>query len=460
MKSKDTFGSKIALVAATVGSAVGLGNVWRFPAETQANGGAAFLLVYVACVFLLGVPVMLGEFALGRGIKEDAVGVYRRLAGKTPWWLAGTLPIIASYMILSFYIVVAGWTLEYFFFSVTGDLYQSSSEVIAHPWSEACDVQFKIKMTEYIQSDFKPIIFTFIAIILNLLILVNGVKKGIGKISNILMPILFVLLLLFCCVSLSLPKAAEGLKFFMNPDFSKITPMVCVNALGQAFFSLSLGMGVLITYASYFPKDTKLVTTAITVSSLDLLVALMMGIIIFPAVTSFGLMGNGLEGATLVFVTLPQVFSQMHFSEFWSALFFLLLFVAALTSTISIAEVTIKFFEDRFKVSRIKSCLLVILPLFFLSSVCSLSQGTLSHIKIFGYSIFDALDACSSNILLPVGAIIMSIFIGWYVDKKVLKDEMTNHGEINSIMYPIVAFILKWIAPVLITIVLLSPLLK
>ena len=460
MKSKDTFGSKIALVAATVGSAVGLGNVWRFPAETQANGGAAFLLVYIACVFLLGVPVMVGEFALGRGIKEDAVGVYRRLAGKTPWWLAGTLPIIASYMILSFYIVVAGWTLEYFFFSVTGDLFQSSSETIAYSWGEACDVQFKEKMTEYIQSDFKPIIFTFIAIILNLLILVNGVKKGIGKISNILMPILFIILLLFCCVSLSLPKATEGLKFFMNPDFSKITPMVCVNALGQAFFSLSLGMGVLTTYASYFPKDTKLVTTAITVSSLDLLVALMMGVIIFPAVTSFGLMGNELEGATLVFVTLPQVFSQMHFSEFWSALFFLLLFVAALTSTLSIAEVTIKFFEDRFKVSRIKSCILVILPLFILSSVCSLSQGTLSHIKIFGYSIFDALDACSSNIMLPVGAIIMSIFIGWYVDKKVLKDEMTNHGEINSIMYPIVAFILKWIAPVLITIVLLSPLLK
>lgn len=460
MKSKDTFGSKIALVAATVGSAVGLGNVWRFPAETQANGGAAFLLVYIACVFLLGVPVMVGEFALGRGIKEDAVGVYRRLAGKTPWWLAGTLPIIASYMILSFYIVVAGWTLEYFFFSVTGDLFQSSSETIAYSWGEACDVQFKEKMTEYIQSDFKPIIFTFIAIILNLLILVNGVKKGIGKISNILMPILFIILLLFCCVSLSLPKATEGLKFFMNPDFSKITPMVCVNALGQAFFSLSLGMGVLITYASYFPKDTKLVTTAITVSSLDLLVALMMGVIIFPAVTSFGLIGNELEGATLVFVTLPQVFSQMHFSEFWSALFFLLLFVAALTSTISIAEVTIKFFEDRFKVSRIKSCILVILPLFILSSVCSLSQGSLSHIKIFGYSIFDALDACSSNIMLPVGAIIMSIFIGWYVDKKVLKDEMTNHGEINSIMYPIVAFILKWIAPVLITIVLLSPILK
>lgn len=460
MKTKETFGSKVALVAATVGSAVGLGNVWRFPAETQANGGAAFLLIYVCCVFLLGVPVMLGEFALGRGIKEDAVGVYRRLAGKTPWWLAGTLPIIASYMILSFYIVVAGWTLEYFYYSVTGDLYSQPSAMSALEWGNACDLQFKAKMTEYIQTDIKPLIFTFIVIIVNLFILIKGVKKGIGKISNILMPVLFILLLLFCCVSLSLPKSMEGLKFFLSPDFSKITPMVFVNALGQAFFSLSLGMGVLITYASYFPKDTKLVTTAITVSSLDLLVAVMMGVIIFPAVTSFGLMGEKLEGATLVFVTLPEVFAQMEFSCFWSALFFLLLFVAAITSTISIGEVTIKFFEDRFKVSRLVSCLLVILPLFIFSTICSLSQGSLSDIKIMGMTIFDALDACATNVLLPVGAIIMSIFIGWYVDKKVLKDELTNHGEFKSVFYPVVAFILKWIAPILISLVLITPLFK
>ncbi len=461
MKTKETFGSKLALVAATVGSAVGLGNVWRFPAETQANGGAAFLLIYVLCVFLLGVPVMLGEFALGRGIREDAVGVYRKLAGNTPWWLAGALPIAASYIILSFYIVVTGWTIEYFFYSVTGDLYSgcdAATNVMS--WGDACDIQFKEKMTEYIRTDIKPIVFTYIAIILNLFILIKGVKKGIGKISNILLPVLFVLLLLFCCVSLSLPKAVEGLEFFLAPDFSKITPMVIVNALGQAFFSLSLGMGVLITYSSYFPKETKLVSTAVTVSFLDLLVALLMGVIIFPAVTSFGLTDGELEGATLVFVTLPEVFSQMRFSEFWSALFFLLLFVAAITSTISIAEVTIKFFEDRFKMSRVKSCMLVMLPLFVFSAISSLSLGSLSGIKIFGMTIFDALDACATNIMLPVGAIVMSVFLGWYVDKSVLKNELTNNGEIRSRMYPLVAFVLKWIAPVLIALVLISPLFK
>ena len=236
--------------------------------------------------------------------------------------------------------------------------------------------------------------------------------------------------------------------------------MVIVNALGQAFFSLSLGMGVLITYSSYFPKETKLVSTAVTVSFLDLLVALLMGVIIFPAVTSFGLTDGELEGATLVFVTLPEVFSQMRFSEFWSALFFLLLFVAAITSTISIAEVTIKFFEDRFKMSRVKSCMLVMLPLFVFSAISSLSLGSLSGIKIFGMTIFDALDACATNIMLPVGAIVMSVFLGWYVDKSVLKNELTNNGEIRSRMYPLVAFVLKWIAPVLIALVLISPLFK
>ncbi len=460
METKETFGSKLALVAATVGSAVGLGNVWRFPAETQANGGAAFLLVYILCVFLLGIPVMLGEFSLGRGIREDAVGVYRRLSGNTPWRFAGVLPILASYIILSFYIVVAGWTLEYFFFSVTGDLYSPSNAVTAMPWSTACETQFKGKMIEYILTDIKPIVFTFIVILMNLFILIKGVKKGIGKISNILLPVLFVLLLLFCCVSLSLPGAMEGLQFFLAPDFSKITPMVIVNALGQAFFSLSLGMGVLITYSSYFPKDTKLTSTAVTVSTLDLLVAMLMGVIIFPAVTSFGLMDSDLEGTTLVFITLPEVFAQMEFSEFWSALFFLLLFIAALTSTISIAEVTIKFFEDRFKMNRKKACMLVLLPLFLFSAISSLSLGSLSGIKVFGMTIFDALDFCASNIMLPVGAIIMSLFIGWHLDKNVLKEELTNHGEIKSYIYPYVAFILKWIAPILIVLVLISPLLK
>ncbi|MDE6403641.1 MAG: sodium-dependent transporter, partial [Muribaculaceae bacterium] len=300
MKAK--FSSKIGLIAATVGSAVGLGNVWRFPAEVQENGGAAFLLVYVLCVIVLGIPVMLSEFSLGRAGGSDAVGTFKILSPKRPWWLTGVIGLVASYLILCFYMVVAGWTLEYTVQSVTGELYKPV---------EGMDLQgsFASHMQDYIEGSYSPLIFTYIMIALNLAILVGGVSKGIERISNLLMPLLFLLLLIFCCVSLSLPGASKGLSYFFNPDFSKITPKVIINALGQAFFSLSLGMGILITYAAYYPKGADLRKTAFTVSALDLLVAVLMGIIIFPAVLSFGLEGESLRGITLVFVTLPEVFN-------------------------------------------------------------------------------------------------------------------------------------------------------
>ncbi|MDE6028441.1 MAG: sodium-dependent transporter, partial [Muribaculaceae bacterium] len=274
---KATFSSKIGLIAATVGSAVGLGNVWRFPAETQTNGGAAFLFVYILCLLLLGVPVMLAEFSLGRGSKSDAVGAFIKLKPKTPWWLTGALAVLASYLILCFYMVVAGWTFEYLWQSITGNLYSTDLS------QAGMEASFHAKMESYICADIAPLINIYILIAVNIAVLLCGVQKGIERLSNILMPMLFLLLLIFCGVSLSLPGSSEGIKFFLTPDFSKITPGVIINALGQAFFSLSLGMGILITYSSYFPKDTRLVKTAVTVSLLDLLVAVMMGIIIFPA---------------------------------------------------------------------------------------------------------------------------------------------------------------------------------
>ena len=250
MSDKAQFSTKIGLIAATVGSAVGLGNVWRFPSETQANGGAAFLLIYIGCVLILGIPVMLAEFSLGRAGGSDAVGSLKRLSPGKKWWIAGALAILTSYLILCFYMVVAGWTFEYMWQSITGYLY----EPIAG--NSSYDAQFTTRMQEFITHDSDPLINTYIMIAMNLAILVFGVKKGIERLSNILMPMLFILLLIFCWVSLSLPKAGEGLEFFLNPDFSKITPSVVVRALGQAFFSLSLGMGILITYSSYYPKET------------------------------------------------------------------------------------------------------------------------------------------------------------------------------------------------------------
>lgn len=449
-QSKATFSSKLGLIAATVGSAVGLGNVWRFPAETQSNGGAAFLIIYVLCMLILGVPVMLAEFSLGRGTNSDAVGAFVKLKPKSPWWMAGGLAILASYLILCFYMVVAGWTFEYLWQSIAGNLYAVDSTNVG------MDATFHAKMENYICSDLPPLYNLYFLIVLNIAILLCGVQKGIERLSNVLMPLLFILLLIFCGVSLSLPGASTGLKFFLSPDFSKITPAVIVNALGQAFFSLSLGMGILITYSSYFPKDTRLTKTALTVSLLDLLVAIMMGIIIFPAVSSFGLDNAELRGTTLVFVTLPEIFAQMHFTQIWSTLFFLLLFVAALTSTISIAEVSVAWIQDRFGKSRRSATLIVMLPLFLLSSLCSLSFGSLNNVKILGFTIFDFLDNLATNIFLPIVSILVCIFVGWIVKKDFFKDEITNYGKLKATYYPLIRFVVRYIAPPLIILILVS----
>lgn len=449
MAKKAQFTSKIGMIAATVGSAVGLGNIWRFPAEVQANGGAAFLAVYIVCVLILGVPVMLSEFALGRAGHSDAVGVFKRLGAAKSWWTVGFLSILASYLILCFYMVVAGWTFEYLWQSITGGLFEPVA-------NETANSHFALKMEQFTADPVNPLINTYVMIIINLGILIAGVQKGIERLSNVMMPVLFVILLIFVGVSLSLPNASQGLEFFLKPDFDKITTDVVISALGQAFFSLSLGMGILITYSSYFPKNTKLTRTAITVSMLDLLVALMMGLIIFPAVTSFGLTGEGLRGTTLVFVTLPEVFQQMAASRIWAILFFLLLTIAALTSTISIAEVSVAFIHDRFKVKRRNACLLVHIPLFVLSALCSLSLGPLSHIKLAGFNIFDFLDNLATNIMLPAISILLCIYIGWFAPKTLLKNELTNHGTLRSRLFVPIMFIIRFVAPVLIALVLAS----
>lgn len=451
-KNNATFNSRLGVIAATVGSAVGLGNVWRFPAEVQSNGGAAFLLIYVVCVFLLGIPVMLCEFSLGRSGGSDAVGVFKKLSPGKPWWVTGLLGVVASYMILCFYLVVAGWTVEYLVQSLSGNLYDGVTE------ANASQV-FTGRMESFIGSDVAPLVYTYIMIALNLAILLLGVSKGIERISNILMPVLFILLVVFCCVSLSLPNAGEGLRYFFEPDFSKITPGVVVNALGQAFFSLSLGMGVLITYASYFPRDTKLTRTAFTVSVLDLLVAVMMGIIIFPAVVSFGLEGEGLRGTTLVFVTLPEVFMHIEGTPVWSALFFLTLSVAALTSTISIAEVSVRYFKDRYGMKRSTACMAVLGPTVVLSAACSLSLGSWSWLSVDGKPLFDLADMLSTNILLPVGALLTCIFAGWVAPRTLIKDQLTNDGTFRSRVAGLVMWSIRYVAPPAIIAILVTSIL-
>lgn len=450
------FKTKLGVIWATLGSAVGLGSIWRFPAEAQENGGGAFLLMYLACVLILGIPVMLAETSIGRAGRADSVGSFSNLAPKTKWWIAGALGVVSSYLIISFYMVVAGWTFQYLWDSITGALYSGTGGESL----QSMEHTFHARMENYICSDINPLISTYVMILINIGVLMLGVQKGIERASNILMPLLFVLLLIFCGYALTLPGSADGLAFFFKPDFSKLDWNVAANALGQTFFSLSLGTGILITYASYYPKSTNLVSTSVTVSLLTTFVAVMMGMIIFPTVFSFNLNLDSLRGTTLVFVTLPEVFAQMAGAQWWSILFFTLLLVAALTSTISISEVSILFVQKRFKRSRVAATLIMMSPLFVISALCSLSFGSLSDLKIFGLTIFNFLDTFATNWILPICAFCSVIFIGWFAPKGTFRSQLTNDGTISTRLYPAINFIVRWVSPLLILIILISSVLK
>lgn len=447
MSSKTKFSSKIGVIAATVGSAVGLGTVWRFPNEVQANGGSVFLIAYLFAVLLMGIPVMLSEFSIGRGSGADTITSFKKLTPGKPWWLIGVFAVLAPYLILMYYLVVAGWTVEYLWLSLTGGLYEGMG---ASPTQH-----FSAVMQSATSSTWSPIIWTLVMIALNILILMKGVQKGIERMSNLLMPLLFVILLVFCCVSLSLPGAMEGVEFFLRPDFSKLNPGVLISAVGQAFFSLSLGMGILITYSSYFPKTTNLPRTATKVSALVFLVAVMMGLIIFPAVKAFGIEGET-QGAALIFVTLPQIFMELPFPQFWSSLFFFLLLVATLTSTVSIAEVAIAYLCDTFHMSRRKSCLIVLLPMVLFSSVCSLSLGVLSDVRVFGLNIFDLIDYTTSNIMLPLVAFAVCIYVGYGLPKSFFFKELSNDGSLKSRMTAVYYFLIRYVSPLLLLTVFIN----
>lgn len=450
MSTKSEFASKFGLIAATVGSAVGLGNIWRFPAETQSNGGSAFLLLYIICILLLGIPVMLAEFSLGRGSKCDTIGAFQHFSSGKKWWLIGALAVLSSYLIASYYMVVAGWTLEYLVESITGGLYEGVSD------TSNLEGVFTAKMDEYIATDMRPLLYTYALIAINIGVLLGGVSGGIERLSNIMMPLLFVILAVMCVVSLMLPGASEGVKYFLAPDFSKINGSTIINALGQALFSLSLGMGVLITFSSYYPADARLTKTSVTVALSSLLVAVMVGLIIFPAVKSFNLDDQPLQGATLVFVTLPEIFARMPLAQLWSSLFFLLLFVAALTSSVSIAEVSIATVQDRLKWSRAKATILMLMPLFVLSALCSLSFGSMKDFTILGLTVFDLLDRFTTDILLPLISLGVCIYVGWFAPRNLLKEQLSNQGTIKSPMNRVFMLIIRYIAPLLIVMIFIN----
>ena len=450
--NRENFGSKLGAVLAAAGSAVGLGNIWRFPIETGQNGGAAFIIIYVACVFLLGIPIMMSEFFIGRHTQTNTAGAYRKLAPGTPWKWVGRLGVLSGFVILSYYSVVAGWTAEY------------TTLAIGNYFSDKNAADFPSIFNTFASNPWKSVSWMLAFMIVTHIIVIRGVKGGIEKFSKIMMPALFIMLIILAICSVMLPGASKGLEFLLKPDFSKISGSAWLSAMGQAFFSLSLGLGCLCTYGSYFRSDTNIGKTALNVALIDTFVAIMSGFIIFPAVFNAGYTISSSDiGPSLLFITMPNVFQQAFgnipaLSYGVSVLFYFLLVVAALTSTISMHEVVTAYVSEEFNTSRRKAATIVTAACSTIGLACALSFGPFNDIKMFGMTIFDLFDYVSSNIFLPVGGMFISIFTGWYLDKKLVRDEITNHGSLHVPYLRFVIFILRYFAPVAIAIILLNQL--
>lgn len=428
---RGNFGSKIGAVLASAGSAVGLGNIWRFPTECGSNGGAAFLLIYLLCVFVLAMPVMVSEFVIGRASRSNTVGSYRVLAPGKPWVVSGFMGVLAGFLVLSYYSVVAGWTLDYTVESLCGGLMGGGD--------------FAAFFADFVSNPWRPVVFMGLFLGLTHLVVSTGVEKGIERYSKVMMPLLMVIVLVLIGFSLSMPNAAEGVSFMFRPDFSKVTKDVVLSAMGQAFFTLSVGIGTLATYASYFSRETRLVSSAASVCVIDTLVAISAGLIIFPAVFSVGVDAD--SGPGLVFITLPYVFDKalgdMPVVEYvFSGLFYVLLLIAALTSSISMHEISTAYIHETFHLSRRRAALIVTGVCFVMGVACSLSFGLWSELRVLGMTFFDLFDFLTAKFLMPLGGLLICTFVGWDMNKRVVREQL------DSRLTPLLMILFSWVAPI------------
>lgn len=457
---RDQWGSRLGFIMAAAGSAVGLGNLWKFPFLAGQNGGGAFVLVYFVILFLVGFTLMMAEITVGRFAQLNAIGAYRKI--KAGWGWVGSLGVVAGFLILSFYSVIGGWIIAYIVKAATGS------------FNTADVVQLGNMFSEFISSAGSPIFYHAVFMLMTLGIVIGGVKDGIEKYSKIMMPALFIILILIVFRSVTLDGAMAGVKFFLTPDFSKITGGVILSALGQVFFSLSLGMGCMITYGSYLSKDEDIPQSSMIIPLIDTAVALLAGLAILPAVFAFGFSPEA--GPGLLFITLPAVFSKMPMGSIVGVAFFVLALFAAVTSSISLLEVCVSYVVDEWNWTRKKATYIISGMIFALGIPCSLSQGPWSAIKLIkGKNILDSVDFLATNVLLPLGGILLSIFVGWvwglYKEQRIVKTddgktvitwelaytdaikEVTNDGKINFALAPLWVFLIKWLAPIAIGIV-------
>ena len=446
---RANFGSRLGVILATAGSAVGLGNVWRFPYMTGENGGAVFIIIYVACVLLLGIPCMVSEFIVGRHGQSNTARAFRKMSGGGPWSVIGYMGVLTGFLITGYYAVVAGWCLQYIWASLIGHM-QGSPEY------------FQTYFSELSSDPVRPVLWTVIILGMTYLIIEHGVRDGIEKASKLMMPTLFILLLIIVAAACMLPNAYKGIEFMFKPDFTKINSDVFLAALGQSFYSMSIAMGCLCTYASYFSKQTNLTNSAVQIGVIDCMVAILAGLMIFPAAFSVGVSPD--SGPSLIFITLPNVFQQAFaavpmLGYIISLLFFVLLSLAALTSLMSLHEVSTAFFQEEMMITRKKAALIVTITTAIIGAVCSLSLGAVgSTLTFFGKSLFDWFDFITGQIFLPIVGFLTCIFIGWFVPHKVVRDEFTNWGTLRGRFFHLYIFLVKYVCPLAILFIFLHQL--
>ena len=446
---RESFSSRFGALVAMAGSAVGLGNLWRFPYLVGENGGAAFIIVYIILSFLICLPIFISEFVIGRRSQKNAYSAFRDLSGGSAWKWVGLFTVIVPLVVLSYYSVIGGWSIEYFVKSLTFSFTGSESQA-----------EMSTMFIDFVSRPWLPLLCHTVFLLATTLIVVVGIKDGIEKFSKVMMPLLFFIVIAIAVYSLTLPGAGKGVDYLFNPDFSKIDAKACAAALGQAFFSLSLGFGTIMTYASYVDKKENILFQSTATAVSDLMFAMIAGLAIMPAVFAFGL--NPQSGPGLVFETLPYVFSQMPAGGFVAILFFVALLVAALSSSISMLEVAVAYLVEEKNMKRINACGLLFVICWIVGAVCSLSFGPLSHIQLGGRSIFDFFDNLSSNVLMTLGSLFTVLFVGWRLKKTDIYDEFTNGGSLraNVKIFGVLWFLIRFVAPIAIIAIFLTNLLS
>ena len=444
-QERAKFGSKMGVILATAGSAIGLGNVWRFPYMAGENGGAAFIVFYILCVVILGLPCMVSEFIIGRHAQANTARAYNKISSSKIWTAVGCLSVLTGFLITSYYAVVSGWCLQYIYASLMGHL-------------DGDPEYFKQYFANFSSNPIKPIVWTVVILGITHLVIQHGVRDGIERASKMLMPTLFILLLVLVVSSCLLPNAIAGIEFLFKPDFSKVTPDVLLSALGQAFYSMSIGMGCLCTYASYFSRHTNLLKSAVQIGVIDTFVAILAGLMIFPAAFSVGVSPD--SGPSLIFITLPNVFQQAFagmpvVGYIISLAFYALLSLAALTSLISLHEVSTAFFHEELRIGRKKAALIVTLSCSVLGAFCSLSLGGYEVMSFLGKTLFDIFDFVTGQVFLPVCGFLTCLMVGWYLPHKLVRDEFTNWGTLRGSLFHVYIFAIKYLCPACILIIFL-----